>query len=158
MKIRLQRALVGGVAGIAALGILSGVQPAAQAQDWRVCRQIDNRLNEVYYFATPNYYINICEGSNGEYFYAGQSRWDETKFLSLPAQSVGTGAFYAQNGDFNYSTSDLRGVMGAPGPFQVTVTRRYPNGHVEIILQEYAIFHGGGEDPSTMCNPLIEPC
>ena len=154
MKTLFQRCLASGVVG---LGLLLGLPTASEAQDWRMCRQLDARLNEVYFFATPNYYINICEG-NGQYFYVGQSRWDETKFLNLPAQQVGTGAFYAQNGPYNYSTSDLRGVTGAPGAFQLTVTRRYPNDHVEILIREYAIYHGGGEDPATMCNPVVEPC
>jgi hypothetical protein len=81
-----------------------------------------------------------------------------TQFLNLPAQSVDTGAFYAQNGPYSDSTSDLRGVTGAPGAFQLTVTRRYPNDHVEILIREYAIYHGGGEDPGTMCNPIVESC
>jgi hypothetical protein len=145
------------VSGITGLGVLVGIQISVQAQDWRACRQHNERFSEVFAFATRNYYINICS-DNGQYYYLGQSRLNPFLRLTLPIQQVETGDYFAENGDYSYSVTDLRGVAGAPGAFKLTVTHRYPNGHVVTMLDEAATQYFADEAPSTMCNPVVESC
>lgn len=145
-----------GLASAVGLLLTSLAHPTQAQEAWRLCRQLGEGYQEIYAFPTPSYYINICE-LNGEFYYIGQSR-QTANALQLPARPISRGTFFAERGSFNYAVNDLRDKLDSPNQFELIVTRESLDGEIEILRREYSIPPYVGEDPTTMCDPVVEPC
>lgn len=90
-----------GAIGVGAMG----AQPA-QAQQWRVCRQISDEFREVYAFETESFYINICQQGD-RYTLINQPKASPTDAFLLPAQQVESNAFVAVSGSTRYRVNPV---------------------------------------------------
>ena len=71
------------------------------------CQNINSAYQQVYGFATENYYINICQ-LGSKFYYHRQSKFDDDALL-IPAQAVFNGSVFQAS---NYGTTYLVGKDG----------------------------------------------